>query len=355
MLQRAVASGDCDHDILMKFLLLGDAGHGLHFSMAKSACSVGGLQVLENHLCSCALQMASLFTTTFAPWPSKTENNSTWATATTATAMEFNQCHACCGRYNWSGFPNPTFDIGWHETWIVKCQSFIFSVSMGQRAMVFGHISSLCTRGLSNCMCGTWLDSCAMVSAIHPSGPFEASTCERCVIYCNLRDFVCIFKNRCPVGLNFDTCQLLMVCQQNWGGVIVFDITDRESFNNVIHWAEEKWIFHKFVPWYRVLRLTMWLVLERTFSQVSWVFDVGRRCKGKQTRRLGDPFRCDFVKQELAVVFAGSVCDVDGQQSGFGAAACDLLWGGLSGRVNSIVADIIGSPAGKNAEECRRM
>ena len=33
MLQRAVASGDCDHDILMKFLLLGDAG--LHFSMAK--------------------------------------------------------------------------------------------------------------------------------------------------------------------------------------------------------------------------------------------------------------------------------------------------------------------------------
>ena len=122
---------------------------------------------------------------------------------------------SCVCRYHWSGFPNPTFDIGWDETWIVKCQSFIFSVSMGQRAMVFGHISSLCTRGLSNCMCGTWLDSCAMVSAIHPSGPFEASTCERCVIYCNLRDFVCIFKNRCPVGLNFDTCQLLMVCQQN--------------------------------------------------------------------------------------------------------------------------------------------
>ena len=33
MSQCAVASGDCDHDILMKFLLLGDTG--LHFSMAN--------------------------------------------------------------------------------------------------------------------------------------------------------------------------------------------------------------------------------------------------------------------------------------------------------------------------------
>ena len=47
--------------------------------------------------------------------------------------MEFNQkCRACCGRYNRSGFPNPTFDTGWDETWIVKCQSFTFSVSMGK-------------------------------------------------------------------------------------------------------------------------------------------------------------------------------------------------------------------------------
>lgn len=84
MSQCAVASGDCDHDILMKFLLLGDTG--LHFSMANvlvllveaslfllwwGCCR--SAQVLENRLCSCALQMASLFKTIFAPWPSKTE------------------------------------------------------------------------------------------------------------------------------------------------------------------------------------------------------------------------------------------------------------------------------------------
>ena len=57
-----------------------------------------------------------------------------------------------------------------------------------------------------------------MVSAIHPSGPFEASTCARCVIYSNLPDFVRKFKKHMssgPVSLNFDKCQVLMVCQQN--------------------------------------------------------------------------------------------------------------------------------------------
>ena len=48
-----------------------------------------------------------------------------------------------------------------------------------------------------------------MVSAIHPSGPFEASTCARSVIYSNLPDFVRKFKKHMssgPVSLNFDKC-----------------------------------------------------------------------------------------------------------------------------------------------------
>ena len=257
MSQCAVASGDCDHDILMKFLLLGDTG--LHFSMANvlvllvefklhySYCGGGAVVVRRCwkivfapalcrwHLCSklslhldlqkqkslnvshsngdLCPKWFKIYALSDPPCPQQSAT----------TEMEFNQkCRACCGRYNRSGFPNPTFDTGWDETWIVKCQSFTFF--RFPWAKVFGQISSLCTRGLSNCMCGTWLDSCAMVSAIHPSGPFEASTCARC---CDLLQiYVILFgncnSNICPVSLSFDKCQLLMVCKQNWGGVIVF-------------------------------------------------------------------------------------------------------------------------------------
>ena len=41
-------------------------------------------------------------------------------------------------------------------------------------------------------------------------------------------------------GLWICGCLALYHRAAGWGVVIIFDITDRESFNNVVHWAEER-------------------------------------------------------------------------------------------------------------------